>query len=105
MYDWLKSIGSCLSFKDPLSFSLGFSFFAQNGSEGLVYIYAVRQLASFRFRFTSKSQYFDYIKNFKNVGLDVFLESTFISQKGENPFWKSGFRPTQLVCSYIWIRK
>ena len=105
MFEWMQEIGDCLTFRTPVSFYMGFSFFAKDDEDSLVYIYAVRQLASFTFKFNSKEQFNYFIKPFSGLPLSLFLEKTFISTKEMNPFWKSGFRPVQLVCSYIWIRK
>ena len=106
IYEWLRDIGNCISFKDPVAFSIGFSFFARPGDgEDEKYIYIVRQLASHRFTCSFKEQYTEFIKLFKGLPLSFFLEKTFIMTKEANPFYKSGFRPTQLVCNYIWIRK
>ena len=106
VYEWLRDIGDCISFKNPVSFSIGFSFFARPGDgEDELYIYAVRQLASFRFTVSSKEMFTEFIKLFKGLPPSFFLEKTFIMTKEASPFYKSGFRPTQLVCNYLWIRK
>ena len=107
LYDWLRDIGKCISFKSPVAFSIGFSFFAKPGDgEEEIYIYVVRQLAATKFTCTSREQFSWFVKTlFEKVPLSYYLEESFIMTREDNPFYKSGFRPTQLVCSYIWIRK
>ena len=105
MFEWLGEIGDCLSFDSPVTFYMGFSFFAKDDENSLVYIYAVRQLASFTFKFKSKDQFKEFIKPFSGLPPSFFLQKTFIHTKEMNPFYKSGFRPVELVCNYIWIRK
>ena len=105
LYKWLVEIGSVLSFKPTIQIFIGFSFFVKDELNEEIYIYAIRQLCSYHEKFSRKSQYDDFIQLFKNMGPDSLLQSTFVSQKSENPFWRSGFRPVQLVCSYIWVYK
>ena len=105
IFSWLESIGDCLSYKPSIQVWIGFSFFAKDENSELIYIYAVRQLCSYQFQFYSKSQYAGFLQIFKNIGLDELLHTTFISQREENPFWKSGFRPFKLVSNYVWLRK
>lgn len=107
IYEWLRDIGDCISFKSPVAFSIGFSFFAKPGDgEAEIYIYVVRQLAATKFTCTSKRQFIGFVKtSFEKLPLSHYLEKSFIMTREDNPFYKSGFRPTQLVCSYIWIRK
>ena len=105
LYEWLKQIGNALSFKPSIQIYIGFSFFVKDELNVEKYIYAVRQLCSYHEKFSKKSEFEDYIREFKNLGNDTLLQSTFVSQKEDNPFWRSGFRPVQLVCCYVWIYK
>ena len=105
LFEWLKDIGSALSFKPRLQLFIGFSFFVKDEVNSQKYIYAIRQLCSYHEKFSRKSQFDEYIQGFRNMGHDSLLQSTFVSQKSDNPFWRSGFRPVQLVCCYIWIYK
>ncbi len=105
LFTWLTDIGKCLSFKSPVQIYIGFSFFVKDELNIEKYIYAIRQLSSYHHKVSSKRDYDDFILEFKNMGQDTLLQSTFVSQKEDNPFWRSGFRPVQLVCSYVWIYK
>lgn len=105
LFEWLADIGNCLTFKSAVQIYIGFSFFVKDELNVEKYIYAIRQLSSYHQKVLSKREYDEYILEFKNMGPDTLLQSTFVSQKEDNPFWRSGFRPVQLVCCYVWIYK
>ena len=105
LFEWLSEIGNCLTFKSAVQVYIGFSFFVKDELNVEKYIYAIRQLSSYHQKILSKRGYNDFILEFKNMGQDTLLQSTFVSQKEDNPFWRSGFRPVQLVCCYVWIYK
>ena len=104
LYDWLKQIGDCVSFRPSIHAFIGFAFFVSDGT-AQQYIYSIRQLCSYQHKFRSKSEFTEYIQAFKNITHESILKTTFVSQNDENPFFRSGFRPNQLVCSYIWLFK
>ena len=106
MYKWLAQVGECLRFTDPVMIWIGFSLIVKDEHNNLVYIYAIRQLSSYQFKFNKREQ-FDYFSKtyFDKIPLDELLNATYISTRDDNPFYKSGFRPVRLVCNYIWIRK
>ena len=104
--NWLAQIGECLRFSEPIHIWIGFSFLVKDETNTLEYIYAIRQLSSYNFKITSKDQFTYFINDwFKSMSISELLDKTFISTKEDNPFYKSGFRPYKLICSYIWIRK
>ena len=105
LVDWLQEIRDAL-FYEPINLWLGFSFLCHNTkTTDLIYIYACIQLSPFHAKFKSAKEFDFFIDEFKGKSQSEILEETFVAQQDDNPFSKSGFRPYQLVCSYIWIRK
>ena len=105
LYEWLKDIGDCIRFNVPVHIWIGFSLLVKDELNNIMYIYCIRQLASFNFKCVNRSQFHEFIAKFRNMTLADYLHDTYISTQRDNPFYKSGFRPLKLVCNYIWIRK
>ena len=105
LYDWLKNIGECIRLNSLVQIWIGFSLLVKDELNNIVYVYSIRQLSSFNFKCINRNQFQEFIAEFKNLSLADHLDTTFISAKDDNPFYKSGFRPHKLVCNYIWIRK
>ena len=106
LYHWMYKIGQCLRFSSPVTIWVGFSLIVKDEFNNRAYIYAIRQLASYNFKFTSRGQYEEYCKKqFEDIKLHDRLQKTYISTKDDNPFYKSGFRPFKLISCYVWIRK
>ena len=105
LYDWLKDIGECVRLNEFVQIWIGFSLLVKDELNNIVYVYSIRQLSSFNFKCINRNQFQEFVAKFKNLTLADHLETTFISAKDDNPFYKSGFRPHKLVCNYIWITK
>ena len=106
LYEWMMEVGECLRLSTPVTIWIGFSLIVKDELNQRFYIYAIRQLSSWNFKFTSREQFNFLVKDtFKEISLHDLLHQTYISTKDDNPFFKSGFRPYKLVCNYLWIRK
>ena len=105
LHDWLKHIGECIRLNSLVQVWIGFSLLVKDELNNIVYVYSIRQLSSFHFKCINRNQFQEFIGEFKKLILSDHLDTTFISAKDDNPFYKSGFRPHKLVCNYIWIRK
>ena len=105
LVDWLQEIRDCLWYQKTMIW-IGFSFLCENVKTGdIIYIFSCIQLAPYHKKFSSVKRFNDFIDEFKGKTHHDILNETFISQKEDNPFANSGFRPYKLVCNYIWIRK
>ena len=103
--DWLQEIRDCISYHKTKIW-IGFSFLCEKVKTGdVIYIFSCMQLAPYQTKFSTFDQFNNFIDDFKGKTHSDLLNETFISQKEDNPFANSGFRPYKLVCSYIWIRK
>ena len=85
---------------------IGFSFLCRNTkSDSIIYIFACPQLAPYQTKFRTKSEFNMFIDSMKGKTHYDFLQETFVNSYDDNPFANSGYIPTALVCSYIWIQK
>ena len=70
-----------------------------------IYIWAGRGNAPFSYRISSQAEAFE---KFEKIGAkshaDLLME-TFVNTQEENPFAESGYCPTRIVSTYVWITK
>ena len=103
--EWLQLIAKTVWFDDDTYVNLGFSFIAQKSTGEQIYIFAAKSLASFQIRCSSADQ---CLAKFEKIGqmtdADLLKTTFFESTEGEH-FKSSGFLPTKIVCSYLWINK
>lgn len=104
--EWLKKVAKKIWFDDDTYIDIGISFLATKPTTNeMIYIWAAKALASFQLRCSSFEQCLD---KFNKIGkmseADILTTTFFESPEGEH-FKKSGFIPTKIVCSYLWVNK
>ena len=106
LVSWLEEIRDSIHY-ETTSLWIGFSFLCLKNSppHTPIYIFAAKALATFHTKFSSPSQFNDFIDDLKGLSHHELLQQTFVATQDDNPFANSGYRPYKLVCSYIWIRK
>ena len=106
LVSWLEEIRDSIHY-ETTSLWIGFSFLCLKNSppHTPIYIFAAKALATFHTKFSSPSQFNDFIDDLKGLSHHEILQQTFVATQDDNPFANSGYLPYKLVCSYIWIRK